>query len=31
LPLHLHLASVHITPAGLEIGVSARDVNFAQA
>ncbi|HEV2374282.1 MAG TPA: DUF2993 domain-containing protein [Streptosporangiaceae bacterium] len=31
LPLHLHLASVHITPGGLQIGVSARNVYFAKA
>jgi hypothetical protein len=31
LPLHLRLESVHVTPAGLRIGASARDVQFARA
>jgi DUF2993 family protein len=30
LPLHLHLTSVHVTPDGLRIAASARDVQFAR-
>jgi LmeA-like phospholipid-binding len=30
LPLHLHLTSVHVTPDGLRIAVSARHVQFAR-
>jgi LmeA-like phospholipid-binding len=30
LPLHLHITSVHVTPDGLRIGASARDVQFAR-
>jgi hypothetical protein len=30
LPLHLHLTSVQVTPDGLRIGASARDVQFAR-
>lgn len=31
LPLHLRLTSVAVTPAGLRIGVAARNVHFARA
>lgn len=31
LPFHLRLTSVNVTPTGLQIGVSARNVLFAQA
>jgi hypothetical protein len=30
LPLHLHLTSVHVTPAGLRIAASAKHVQFAR-
>ena len=30
LPLHLHLTSVHVTPAGLRIAASAKNVQFAR-
>jgi DUF2993 family protein len=31
LPLHLHLTSVQVTPAGLRISAAAKNVQFAQA